>query len=286
MVYSAASIEATGRHCRLMQLRRNAKIYKDKQMKNRSDKPKNKKSNQILRMRGLSVGDVVLPWESGDVVLPWESKEQFRRLHRELTAELSPQGRMQEDIAFEVAILRWRKYRVLKMLRTAALKDTFFVELMESGKKSWSGIRKYLLEQDQDCKTIRGKLTDVVSKLAEAAEKELAHDQKGMENQEFESRQQRVSDITKSMTEHLIPLLQYIDAGPTAEKTFEQAYSPEFLERILKCEAAIDARIDKLLARLVSLKEYQRLYGAKAVLPPMIESPPTAGQLMKLITDR
>jgi hypothetical protein len=54
----------------------------------------------------------------------------------------------------------------------------------------------------------------------------------------------------------------------------------------LKCEAAIDARIDKLLARLVSLKEYQRLYGAKAVLPPMIESPPTAGQLMKLITDR
>jgi hypothetical protein len=135
---------------------------------------------------------------------------------------------MQEDIAFEVAILRWRKYRVLKMLRTAALKDTFFVELMESGKKSWSGIRKYLLEQDQDCKTIRGKLTDVVSKLAEAAEKELAHDQKGMENQEFESRQQRVNDITKSMTEHLIPCSSTSTPAPLRKKHLSKHIRPNF----------------------------------------------------------
>jgi len=246
---------------------------KDKQL----GKSKKAKSNQILRMRGLSVRDVVLPRES---------KDEFERLYREVTVELSPQGRMQEDIVFSVAMQLSRKYRLLKMQRTAALKDTFFVELMESGKKSWSGIRKYLREQDQGCKTIRGKLSDLVSKLADEVTKELAHDQKGMDQQEFEGRQQRVSYINKLISEYLIPMLRDIDAGPSAEKTFEHAYSPESLERILKCEAAIDARIDKLLARLVSLKEYQRMYGANPLLPPMIESPPTAAELVKLSTNR
>lgn len=238
---------------------------------------KKTKLNKTARSRGLTVRDLVLPWES---------KAEFERLHQELRAEYSPEGRMQEDTVLDLAIARWRKYRLLKMQRTAALKDTFFIELMESGKKSWSGIRKYLRQQDEAYKTIRGKLTDLMVKLAKAAEKELAHDQKGMEKEEFEGRQQRVSDITKAMSEHLIPMLQDINAGPSAEKTFEEAYSPESLERILKCEAAIDARIDKLLARLVCLKEYRRMYGANALLPPLIESPPTAAELVRLTTDR
>src|SRR6266446_9230448 len=127
---------------------------------------KRAKSNQILRMRGLSVRDVVLPWES---------KDEFERLHQELTAEFSPHGRMEEDIVLDVAILRWRKYQLAKSRRTAALKDPFFVELMESGKKSWSGIRKYLRQQDEDYKTIRGKLSNLLSKLTDEAE--LAHKQ-------------------------------------------------------------------------------------------------------------
>jgi hypothetical protein len=83
------------------------------------------------------------------VVLPWESKDEFEQLHQELTAELSPHGRMEEDIVLDVAILRMRKYRLLKMKRVAELKDPFFIELMESGKKSWSGVRKYLRAQDK-----------------------------------------------------------------------------------------------------------------------------------------
>src|SRR5262249_15156862 len=235
--------------------------------------PKNSKKtklNETARSRGLTVRDLVLPWES---------KAEFKRLHQELRAELLPQGRMQEEIVFDVAVLHWRKYRLHKMLRTAALQDSFFIELMESGRKSWSGIRKYFLEQDEGYKTIRSKLNNLVSKVDEKVMKELARDPKEMEKEELEGREQRLSDMTKAMSEHLLPMLQAIDAGPSAEKTFEQAYSPEFLERVLKCEAAIDARIDKLLGRLVTLKEYQRMYGAHAVLPPKIKSPPSAAEL-------
>src|SRR5215831_11723371 len=129
-------------------------------MKRKSKDPKRAKSNQIFRMRGLSVRDVVLPWDSN---------EEFERLHRELTAELSPHGRMEEDIVLDVAILRWRKYQLAKWKRTAALKDPYFIELMESGKKSWSGIRKYLREQEGAYETVRGKLVNVLSKLTDAA---------------------------------------------------------------------------------------------------------------------
>jgi hypothetical protein len=42
-------------------------------------------------------------------------------------------------------------------------------------------------------------------------------------------------------------------------QTLDQAYEPESLERIVRLEAALDARIDKTVARLVNLKEYKRL---------------------------
>jgi hypothetical protein len=237
---------------------------------------KTAKSKQTLRVRGLSVRDVVLPWEP---------KDEFKQLYRELTAELSPHGRMEEDIVLDVAILRWRKYQLLKMRRTAALKDPFFIELMESGKKSWSGVRKFLRAQDKAGKTIRGALSNALSELVDAV-KELTDEQnvKGMEKEEVERTEQKLSGITKVIAEHLVPLLQAVDAGPSAEKTFEQAYLPEYLETLLKHEAALDSRIDKLLGRLVNLKEYKRVYGAHMLPPPTIKSPPTATELAELIS--
>jgi hypothetical protein len=248
------------------------KVMTNRSRDKQSDKSKRAKSNETLRIRGLSVRDVVLPWES---------KDEFERLHHELTAEFSPHGRMEEDIVLDVAILRWRKYQLAKWRRTAALKDPFFIELMESGRKSWSGVRKYLREQDKAGKTISGAIFNALSELIDVA-KELAHKQKskGMEKEEVERSEQKLSGIMKVVSEYVIPLHHALDACPSAEKTFEQAYSPESLERILKCEAAIDSRIDKLLGRLVHLKEFKRICEAHMLPPPpMIKSPPTAAEL-------
>jgi hypothetical protein len=45
---------------------------------------------------------------------------------------------------------------------------------------------------------------------------------------------------------------------PNAERAFDNFYSPEHMERIVHLEAAVDARISKVLARLVALKEFKR----------------------------
>jgi hypothetical protein len=234
-------------------------------------------SKQTVRIRGVS---------ARDVVLPWESKDEFEQLYQQLTAELSPHGRMEEDIVFDVAILRLRKYRLLKMKRIAELKDPFFIELMQSGKKSWSAIRKHLREQDEDGKTISGAITNTLSELTEAA-KELARAQKtkGMEQEEVERTEQKLSGIMKVISEHLIPVLHAVNAGPSAQKSFEQAYLPEYNDGILKYEAAIDSRIDKLLGRLVNLKEYKRVYGANKLPPSMPASPPLLPDLAELTAE-
>jgi hypothetical protein len=168
-------------------------------------------SKQTVRIRGVSVRDIVLPWES---------KEEFEQLYQELRAELSPHGRMEEDIVLDVAILRLRKYRLLKTKRIADLKDPFFIELMQSGKKSWSAIRKHLREQDADGKTISGAITNALSELTDAAN-ELARAQKtkGMEQEEVDRTEQKISGIMKVVSEHLIPLLHAVNAGPSAQKS-------------------------------------------------------------------
>jgi hypothetical protein len=52
-------------------------------------------------------------------------------------------------------------------------------------------------------------------------------------------------------------------------------YSPEYLEPLVRLEAMIDARIDKALARLLSLKEYKRIAAIREPpsLPPAISTP-------------
>jgi hypothetical protein len=64
------------------------------------------------------------------------------------------------------------------------------------------------------------------------------------------------------------PLIEAFEARPTAEVLLCQTYSPEYLEPIVRLEAMIDARIDKALGRLVSLKEYKRV--AATYSPPLI----------------
>jgi hypothetical protein len=72
-------------------------------------------------------------------------------------------------------------------------------------------------------------------------------------------------DVGKNFT---IPLLEAFEARPSAEDSLRRTYSAEYLEPIIRLEAMIDARIDKALARLVSLKEYKRV--AAACSPPLI----------------
>ena len=104
---------------------------------------------------------------------------------------------------------------------------------------------------------------------------EIAEDQaeqlktKGMDKEEVERTEQKVAGTMNVIAEHAVPLLHDIEAGPSAAKTFELAYLPDYLDKILNYEAKLDARIDKLLGRLVNLKEYKRISRLQALTPPV-----------------
>jgi hypothetical protein len=54
-----------------------------------------------------------------------------------------------------------------------------------------------------------------------------------------------------------------IKKGLRERLPIERTYQPADLERVIKLEAMIDARIEKGLARLARIKEFRRLYGQK-----------------------
>jgi hypothetical protein len=72
-------------------------------------------------------------------------------------------------------------------------------------------------------------------------------------------------DVSKNFT---IPLIEALEAEPSVKGSLRQTYSPGYLEPIIRLEAMIDARIDKALARLVSLQEYKRVKATYS--PPLI----------------
>jgi hypothetical protein len=72
-------------------------------------------------------------------------------------------------------------------------------------------------------------------------------------------------DVSKNFT---IPLIEALKAEPSVGDSLRRTYSPEYLEPIIRLEAMIDARIDKALARLVSLQEYKRVKATYS--PPLI----------------
>ena len=60
-------------------------------------------------------------------------------------------------------------------------------------------------------------------------------------------------------------MLGLIENYDLDQKVCERAYRPEVMERELKIRAELDKRIEKAIARLVTIKEYKKFYGANVI---------------------
>jgi hypothetical protein len=231
----------------------------DRDSKHSTDTDKKRKSKNAL-IHGLY---------SSDVVMPWESREDFENLLADLRAEFKPDGAMEQDTVVDLACLRWQKQRVRKMSQAATYSDPFAVDLIQSGKKSWSGIRRHLRREAKGFRTMIDSLHDMYMRLADKANKVGdGLSAKERENVDVESARREIEGILSTMTQHVLPLIRDLQSGPNAERTLGKAYSPEYLEPILRIEAMIDARIDKALGRFANLKAYKSLASGSAMLPP------------------
>ena len=78
-----------------------------------------------------------------DILLPWESRKDLEKLLADLRDEFRPEGRMENEIVFDLAHFRWQKYRIHQMYIAAAYSDPFVSDLVEARRKSWAGMRSH-----------------------------------------------------------------------------------------------------------------------------------------------
>jgi hypothetical protein len=215
-------------------------------------------SSEKVGAKPKKAGSIVHGLYAKDVLLPWDDRDEFAALHGELKREFFPSGASEEECVLDLAQLFWQK-RTLWRLRTATVvRDRFTDEIVAMERKSWAGIRRGLREKAREeqslVQTMEASVADVVAN-AKRLGKKLA---KGA------SSPQEVQNLTPllsagiKLAKRLVPLLEQVRQLPDAEGAFDRNYLPEALEKVVRLEAMIDARISKVLARLVALKEFKR----------------------------
>jgi hypothetical protein len=194
-----------------------------------------------------------------DVILPFESREDLEVLHAELRLELRPSGRLEEEIVWDLAHLRWQKRRMEKMWAAAAYNDPFVGALIRTGKKSYSGIRKDLRHKAKSFCDVTEEVDRCCVQLIATAKKTAGDLLSGnLEKSDFNDAEKRLQGIKSLIEGSLLPLMLTLEQGPSAEKALRRTYSPEYLERILKLEQQFDSREASLLSKLVRMQEYKK----------------------------
>jgi len=195
---------------------------------------------------------------SKDFLLPWDDKNEFEELHNGLCAEFNPIGTSEQETVFDLAQAFWSRRTVLRMRQAAVMSDPFTAEVLHKDCNSWADLRKKYREnasarasfQEAAMSTVsdlRREMTRSVKEIAEAAGAEQISDARA-----------RMEACVGIVNDSLGPWILSLSKFPTFDKSFDNAYVPETLEKLVRLETALDARIAKILARLVGLKEFKR----------------------------
>jgi hypothetical protein len=193
-----------------------------------------------------------------DVLLPWDDREQFTAFHNDLKNELFPRGPCEEECVLDVTLLFWQK-RTLWRMRTAAVhRDPFTVEIVATEKKSWAGIRQGLRANAREERTFLQEAEAAGAKAVAEMSRQAIKLAKESSPEEAEKLAAVLSAGLEHVSNTILPLLERVRELPNAEGAFDKNYSPDALEKLLRLETLIDARITKVLARLVALKEFKR----------------------------
>jgi len=165
---------------------------------------------------------------STEAVLPWESAEELERLYESLRWDFAPETPYQEQIVREIAELQFKKLRLRASELLEAYKAHCPAELAEAAEHGIRGLADFISKQ------VEGKRGGVIATTS-----------------------QMLDLIRKKIPREALPA---IPPAPAEQGIVERVYDPERMMKYIRAEAAIDALIKQKTARLVMLKEYQRLY--------------------------
>jgi hypothetical protein len=204
-----------------------------------------------------------------DVLLSWDDPEQFDVLHNELKKEFFPSGPSEEECVLDLVLLYWRKRTLWRLQTATVLSDRFTEEIAATGKKSWTGIRQSLREKAREehtlLQTMETTVAEAVSDMSRLVRKLARDPQSG-------DLSPALSAGLELFKKNVLPLLDEVRALPNAQGAFDKNYLPDALEKIVRLETSIDARINKVTARLVALKEFKRTPAGSGPLPQLTVS--------------
>ena len=195
------------------------------------------------------------------IVLDGENPQEFSDILEHFRNEYPPEGISEEAMVFELASLLWKRRRLeaglqqaLNMQRASSVADA-------SG--GWDSLaadavtmaKSQLTAAQIACERISKTVQRVVSQPDKALD-----DSEAAEFDKLTTWTKQLTIISETL---VIPILHI--AEKQKDDQIKRAYNPDIMERELKIQAEIDRRIDKVLKRLMMIKEYKKFHMAKSL---------------------
>jgi len=189
---------------------------------------------------------------SSEIVLLGEREEDFIALLNEFQSELNPGTALEEEAVLDLARLHWLKRRAIKAAKRQFRHQEPGQNLPEN--------RIQVVRSISDVERVLGRLLKAVHKLQTTISVTSGV------SEDIESCTRDCGHAINDVADYKIHFRDVINALTFRnEQSMDYTYEPADLERLVKVEALIDTRIEKILARIARIKEFGRLYGHKEV---------------------
>ena len=229
-----------------------------------------KVGNQNARKHGLY---------SKSVLHDWESQDDFNCLLQELRDEWKPNGRSEEDAVFDLAYLTLLKWRAIAAAKLRFCQSTTSDEL-KSGESSWDDIIEH---QKKVPAHANGALT-VATKLMEASTttyEKIRNLPYWTEDSEGKEIQQQLfllkhdlntlnQEVRKQVIEGVRALVKTVE---DSANRFTEAYQADEIEKEVDRLGKFDARMEKIIRRIIQIKLFKRVDGVDSSNAPLLEAP-------------
>jgi hypothetical protein len=229
-----------------------------------------KVANQNARKHGLY---------SNYVLYPWESKDDFNGLHQEFRDEWKPNGCSEEQAVFDLAYLTWLKWRAVASAKIRFYQTTTSTEL-KSGASSWDDIIEHQKKVPAHARGALSVATKLMDDMTATYEKirQLPYWTDDSEGKEIQNQLFRLKhdigvlngQVKKQVIEGVQALVKTVE---DSANRFSEAYHADEIEKEVDRLGKFDARIEKVIRRIIQIKVFKRVDGVDSSNAPLLEAP-------------
>jgi hypothetical protein len=198
--------------------------------------------------------------------------------------EWKPNGRSEKETVLELTHYTWVKRRIIK---SAQLQFAQSASEQLRDASSWDDIIRHQAKLPEQALGAVGKVNKLIDDLNGVVEIIRSRpywtndsDGKEVQSQLLLLRNDVTTLINDTKQNVIAGVNTLVDVIEKSKRRFEQAYQPEVNEKQLDLLAKVDARIEKTLRRLTSLKVFKRVESETAATSsPILDDSPALAPL-------